>query len=319
MTPSFDTLQDIRDKIETLYRLFGLDPLNVTADEVPSVVVILGSSRSGSSLLFHLLSESGGFWAPQGEETPFFRAEGLGYVSTPAESDEIFPPISEFIQAGVFSRIINDLGRRVPGGGLKDSRFQLQTAVRLLLQWPDLRPERLHECLLELGAKTPDVTVFWLQLFERLDVDSHFYDLEGFHASRFRALEVPEFLLEEPPFVLNSPRVVPSGASDLAAFPILLKSSTHAYRMSLLKTVFPHTRFQWVVLTRNPAGTVNGLMDGWRSNAFHSHNMEQVARLNIQGYTDISVQGDRGWKFDLPPGWSHYWSQTLTEVGAFPW
>src|SRR6185295_16998138 len=63
--------------------------------EVRRVAVILAGSRTGSSFLFRALSSLGGFLAPLGEETPFYRQGGLGWVRSTGDSDRIEVPPPE--------------------------------------------------------------------------------------------------------------------------------------------------------------------------------------------------------------------------------
>lgn len=280
------------------------------------MVVILGSSRSGSSWLFHLLSSSGAFLSPQAEETPFYRLNGLGWVTTRQHSDLFRSPVSEERRRAAFEDLTADAGSE-PATSLDDPRFHAQCASRLLLQWPqrEFDNDHLLETLRRLGTRHGEAEALWLDLLREFDLDSGFYDLPG-PRSRNLQLEVPSLLLEEPPFVIQRPRRAPE-ADDPR--PLLLKTSTNAYRLPWLKTLFPRAEFRWIVLSRNPAGAIGGLMDGWRSNAFHSHNLEFVAPLKIRGYTEVVPFGDRWWKFDLPPGWSDYDDAPLAEVCAFQW
>ena len=61
-------------------------------------------------------------------------------------------------------------------------------------------------------------------------------------------------------------------------------------------------------------------MDGWLSPYFQSHRLDHLMGLNIRGYSSNEVPGSRQWwKFDLPPGWSHFVDKSLEEVCAFQW
>lgn len=156
-----------------------------------------------------------------------------------------------------------------------------------------------------------------MNLTSQLSLESGFYDLPG-PKSRNLQFEAPRYVLEEPPYIIQTPREGPT-VEDLRNTPVLLKTSTNAYRLPWLKTLFPHSEFRFIVLGRNPAASINGLIDGWLSNAFHSHNLEFVQPLSIKGYSDTVAFGDRWWKFDLPPGWSDYDNAPLAEVCAFQW
>lgn len=85
--------------------------------------------------------------------------------------------------------------------------------------------------------------------------------------------------------------------------------------------MFPGALFTVVHLTRNPAASVNGLWDGWRSNGFFSHRTTDLGQpLSIPGYTRADAPWTRHWwNFDLPPGWQSWAHRPLAEVCAFQW
>jgi hypothetical protein len=304
--------QGLRDKIAEVYHLAQVP--SVVEAPVRDVTVILGSSRSGSSLLFHLLSESGAFFAPQGEETPFYRLAGVGWTGVRNGSDAIRVPIADDVRQQALHALMRDVGGE-PVSDLRSLEFQAQVATRLLLQWAhlDLRPEVVLRAVREAAERSEDYLTLWMNLLIHLGLESGFYDLPG-PKSRNLQFESPDFFFEEPPFVLQTPRAAFDGSK-----PLLLKTSSNAYRVNWLRTLFPGASFKWIVLGRNPASVINGLMDGWLSNAFHSHNMQFVTPLKIRGYTDVIPFGDRWWKFDLPPGWSDFDDAPLVDVCAFQW
>jgi hypothetical protein len=124
-------------------------------------------------------------------------------------------------------------------------------------------------------------------------------------------------LLEEPPYICPEPKqaLTEEYAGNL---PLLLKTSTNVYRIPFLRSLFPHAKFRWVLLHRNPAATISALIDGWLSSGFHSHDVHP-AHLAIKGYSDSIPGGKRFWKFDMPEGWEAYRNSTLPEVCAFQW
>ena len=134
-------------------------------------------------------------------------------------------------------------------------------------------------------------------------------------------IESPPFsaiCLEEPPFVVPQPKAFPEpGAAARKC--LLLKSSSNCYRIEFMKSLYPNARFSFIYLTRNPAGAINGLMDGWLSNGFFSQRLERLATLNIAGYSSLKPWSQQWWNFDLPPGWKDYIDQPLESVCAFQW
>lgn len=310
MTPTSEELFILQNSLAEISRLAGGDDYAPEPEDFGDIVVILGSSRSGSSLLFQMLAQTGAFWAPAGEETPLFRINGLGWVKDKKDSDALSSILPDESKSALRRDLYIELGGH---GNLA------RWARRLLWQWPD-QDVRVTD-LVKLARKYiegKDPLSAWVDLVHRLGLEDSFYDLPGFHSRRHSPVNVPEYFFEEPPFV--APGVIDCAfRENLKSRPLLLKTSTHAYRLPLLRTIFPKSRFHLLLLARNPAGSINGLMDGWLSNAFHSHNLQNVAELNIEGYTNSAPQGDRWWKFDLPPGWKGYVDRPLEQVCAFQW
>jgi hypothetical protein len=126
---------------------------------------------------------------------------------------------------------------------------------------------------------------------------------------------VPVDPVEEPPFVLPLPWEHAT-VEALAHEPLVIKTPGNAYRLAWLSRLFRHARVRILHLTRNPAASINGLVDGWGYPGFHSHD---VGGLRIAGYSDRVPGGERWWKFDRPPGWRAWTASPLPEVCAFQW
>jgi hypothetical protein len=92
-----------------------------------------------------------------------------------------------------------------------------------------------------------------------------------------------------------------------------------AYRITLLRELFPGARLRLIHLTRNPAAAINGLIDGWLHHGFFSHNLAGRAELNIADYSDRGQWGRSWWNFDLPPGWRDLVRRQLVDVCAAQW
>jgi len=87
-----------------------------------------------------------------------------------------------------------------------------------------------------------------------------------------------------------------------------------------MKKLYPNARFSFIYLTRNPAGAINGLMDGWLSNGFYSQNLGDLTTLEIDGYSLPNKPWSQyWWNFDSPPGWINYVDKPLENVCAFQW
>jgi hypothetical protein len=129
----------------------------------------------------------------------------------------------------------------------------------------------------------------------------------------------PALLIEEPPFIVPLPRqrLAPEVAMRKT---LLLKSSVMAYRLLLLRRLFPQARIHLIHVRRNPAAAINGLIEGWHHWGFFSHNVEDLsAPLQIAGYSDRYPWGETWWNFDLPPGWHNLVRSSLADVCAFQW
>lgn len=320
MTLARAELDQIHTLIRDTHQALGAARPALTPNDIPEAVVILGSPRSGSSWLFHVLAQSGAFWAPQGEETPFYRLGGLGFIDSRSDSDRLRPHIDEAVRARVFDHLMFDVGRTgLPLSGTEWTQYLAQCATRLIVQWPrrNWTPSLLAEALLTSVHPEHAPELNWSNLLAHLHIDPGWYDQLGRHSPNLQ-LELNDTVAEEPPFILQRPRARPAAHAKLSA-PLLLKTSTNVYRRGWLQTLLPRTRLRFVILARNPAASINGLIDGWRSHAFHSHYLHGVTPLNIRGYTERVPHGDRWWKFDAPPGWADYAEATLPEVCAFQW
>jgi hypothetical protein len=116
-------------------------------------------------------------------------------------------------------------------------------------------------------------------------------------------------IVEEPPFIPFQPWLAVDDPR-----PFVVKAPSNAYRLDFFAAHWPGLRV--VHLTRNPASSINGLLDGWMFQGFHSH---RVGSLAIDGYSGVTAGGTDWWKFDLFPGWETYRAATLYDVCAAQW
>jgi hypothetical protein len=307
-------------------------------DAIKNVLVINSASRSGSSFLYRVLSAHPGVISLNGEDSLFQKLHGLFRLESEADSDE-FPEGAEPARSaleGAAADMLLDAGCEWrPGAPFPEEEYAGDCARRMVLQWPcaGADPDRV----LRLAASAVreelsrggsfDRARCWLSFISSAAahwhaIDRLSYDLPGGGYAADAAPKGPPgggTLLEEPPFIVPSPRVFPSGRRA-AGMTLLLKSSSNCYRAALLKKFFPAARFRYILLARNPMGAVNGLMDGWLSRAFFSRDVGGIAPLSIRGYSSADRPWSRRWwKFDLPPGWAAYAGKPLPEVCAFQW
>ena len=322
----------LSEKRRHLFKKHGLSSeAELRSHDVRRLLVLLSASRSGSSLLFRFLAQTGGFVSPIGEETPFYRLNGIGSVRSFDDSDLLGPQgVTTAQRDRLVSGILSDLGE---SGGFSNSEFPvedyaLDCTQRLMIQWPsiDFDPDRLYESARSLILETVrkplafQAEKFWSVWITSLTRDGFAVDLGWYDLSAPQApARIPAQFLEEPPFIVPLPRRRMS-SEILRQRTVVLKSSSNCYRVALLKTLFPDAEIQFVLLRRNPAAGINGLMDGWTSPRFQSHDLSHLTELRIRGYSSEERAGSRAWwKFDLPPGWKQRTACSLEEVCAFQW
>ncbi len=292
-------------------------------EDIRRVTVILAGSRTGSSFLFSGLKAKAEFLAPTGEETPFYRLGGLGQFGGEHFSDAFDPLPDQNVLGKIFSVFSQDLGISLSRCSSPESMAE-SFFFRFALQWPTAIPvvdqaALKQQLLFDLKALPADWTDWdktYLDWISRLKTQGYAVSTAPYSA----ASEYVGFsrLLEEPPYITPHPQT-PLTPELAQRCPLLLKTSSNIYRTSFLRALFPKAEFKWIVLQRNPAATVNALMDGWLSGGFHSHDVYPDVRLNIAGYSDVQPEGHRFWKFDMPPGWKEMVRAPLAEVCAFQW
>src|SRR5947208_775514 len=111
--------------------------------EIDRVVVILSASRSGSSLLYSLLRQTGAFASLTGEHNPLLRSSGV--VATPAAGiwgtnwSDADVNLSEVRLERLWAELSRELSAKDRSDGVVVSE-DLESVVRLLMrQWA--RPE----------------------------------------------------------------------------------------------------------------------------------------------------------------------------------
>lgn len=339
-----------RFRADILARYAETPLLQHSLSDIKRVVIINSSSRSGSSLLYSLLSKLPQVYALTGEAAPFYKLNSDHHRFDPYASDKIADGLLDEVvdYAGLSRDFLSDLflaETETVTSRIDVGRYIDDLQLRLSLQWPVVAGESaaLRECV--AGAfqeyaeqnRTFAVEEFYLCLLERLtavwqEINPFYYDISTDRvALRFPYTEVPvgppdsRFTIEEPPFILLPPRRRPT-AADLSGRILLLKSTVDCYRMNLVERLFPTAEIRIIHLQRNPAATINGIYDGWLHRGFFSHNLQpffeansDLKELRIKGYSELYPFGRTWWNFDLPEGWQTVADRELVDVCAFQW
>jgi hypothetical protein len=295
------------------------------------VIVVVASSRGGSTLVGELLRRTPGLLSLRAEVNPLFVVAGLEPLDAGRRRTALATEVAAEIGQPAAELPPDDV-----------TAFAAALAWRLTAQWPTLGIDpaavaRWTEATLqELAAADPawtppafpDANAFHLRLLDKVRrahpaVDPWYYDLPAAAVqAAFPDLPRPAgppgpYLVEMPPFVLIRPWRRPPPA-ELTRHPLVLSTPRNSFRLSFLRSLFPQARFRVVHLTRNPAASTNGLVDGWRHHGFFN---TAVGRpLRITGYSDeFPAWGTRWWNYDFWPGWDEWSDAPLIEVAAEQW
>ncbi|HAT30734.1 MAG TPA: hypothetical protein DCW29_07740 [Janthinobacterium sp.] len=295
---------------------------------VRNVLVILGNSRSGSSLVKRMLAGHPDIATLDGEMEALLALTGNGFGDS-GDSDAIGVLHNRLELAdNIFAELSVPVATRAASPLLKK-----QWENRLLLQFPVLFTQpgahaallrALDEALLEGAARGIAGEEQWQGLilatvFREQPWRLQYYDGK---AARDSGRCFDEALkIEEPPFVVPRQYGRACTAADLECKILLFKAPADVYRIGMYEQLFPQARVDYLHLSRGYAQSVNGLMDGWLSPVgFFSHDLRRVGvRLDIKGYSELLPFGRHWWKFDLPPNWRQFTASGLDEVCLNQW
>ena len=321
--------------LELFREAIGPAPETAVLDSIQDVVFVQCSSRGGSSVFMEMLRHSQSFHHLSGEIGPALALAGLTFPHSQTGSDALSAEhATEDARRIIHNALRSDIGNPMLVQALPPGADNLARTLswRLKAQWPLLgvSEHAIRDAVsyaLTDPLKGHDFSTnqrFQAALLQRLRESQSaynpwYYDLDP---NLVRAVfpDVPQAkgppssaIIEEPPFVLSGPwRHTPT--AELSSRPLILKTPSNAYRMPFLRALFPKARVRVVHLTRNPAASINGLVDGWRFRGFHAHRMTPPLEI-----TGIHPEDREWWKYDLPPGWERWRSASLVQVAAFQW
>jgi len=315
--------------------------LNVKKEDIKKVILILAASRSGSSLLYEILKQTDQLMSLDGECTPFYKLHKCSFPFNNLKSDLIESNNSQCLN--YLDNIFKDIALEIGIGSelqkfcFKDHSYSL--IRRLALQWPNLGlsldqwESYLNNSYAKINTSNSqwNINNFYSLLIKDIQFNNNnnninylYYDDTG-NKKKFSKNEnfnkcPPNkyFCIEEPPFIFFKPRKRPC-LDEYKSLPLIIKTSVDAYRVSFVKKLFPKAEFKIIYLKRNPAASIHGLFKGWLHKGFYSHNLKNIKKLKIEGYSDIYEWGTNWWKFDLPPEWEKVTSHPLEYVCGFQW
>lgn len=301
--------------------------------DLKNVTVILGSARGGTSAVKEAVSKlSSKILAMPGEHRTAFTLEGLNFPDHGqlTESLEDGQPLSgekrQSILQDIFHQCVGDLDTSPSPRAL--DLFAYRWAMQFRLQVPDMSID-LETILSAIkGAARREgewnlhgatrVTLKALQTLRDLGipVDPCAYAVDLADIQKVFPAAKPNYdspalphlpIIEISPFLVLAPMVVPPPPGP--AEQLVLKASSDAFRIPLVKDLFSGFRTKYIHIRRNPAAAVNGLLDGWAHHCFWQHDLRQV----------IGERGRPYWKFDLFPGWSDLVAAPLPIVALSQW
>lgn len=273
---------------------------------VRDVVVVVSSSRGGSSHLATLLRRCPGLVTLPAEVNPLVVIAQLGEP--------------EGRGAVLAEEVALQLG--APAERADPETVALDAEWRLATQWPAVTPDPSEvastvDAALAAGADPDGLTRALLDDLRRRGhaVDPARYDLPGAPPAPPGPPEQP--VVEMTPFV-PVPVWRRVTADELARLPVVLVTPRLSWRLPAVRALFPHARVRVLHLVRNPGAAVNGLVDAWLAPGFFTLPLD--VPLAVGGYTDRFPQwGGRWWKLDLPPTWADLTDRPLVEVAAAQW
>lgn len=307
-------------------------PRSELGSQIKRVAVMLSSSRSGSSLIKHVLAAHPDIASMDGEISPYLALTKNGYGFN-SDSDAIGKLVNK---SELIDNLFDDL--TLPSQELPPLlQLKGRWVNRMIMQFPSLfvqekelrlLMESLDEALLsaqncQTEKEEKDLQKIILsKVFSKTPWRINYYDDQQNQIGADSNLHFDELIkIEEPPFVLPKLYRRQFCNADVENKVLLFKTPSDVYRIGMYEQLFPNAEIKYIHLSRGYAQSVNGLMDGWLSPlGFFSHDLQHSGTaLEIRAYSDCVSFGKHWWKFDLPPNWREFRTARLEEVCLNQW
>ena len=321
MNSTRQKLENIVNNLNVVRKVKHSGNLN---EKVKHVAVVLCGSRNGSSLLKTIVSKSKDVAYLAGEEEPYFILSKNGFPFN-SDSDSIK---SIDNKQHLLDCIFDELGVNCDNDEIDLKQIEKDWINRMYLQDGKCDPLFVNYSLFRAGFNHMLSDSFnWNQINQVMLNDYYngdntcgFYDIIPENTQFITNDNLNRFKIEEPPYVIPGWKRQLT-ERDLETKTLFFKTPQDCYRIGVFEELFPNAEIKYIHLSRGFAQSVNGLMDGWLSETgFFAHNVDVVnERLDIEGYTDKIVGGDRWWNFDLPENWREYKDKPLDEVCLNQW
>lgn len=302
------------------------------------VVLLASASRSGSSMVADWLRARSSAVHLQGEFETVLREAGA-VARTPLHAGESDADID--LADGRSDRVIALLDAALGAPLASDAPLDAQAYARSLYealerQWPGIdldhaSTQHLTQAIFAGRGWTRagqfDRWTFLLDVVAALrsthaGLDPYCYDVaETLVRTRFPSL-APNGAAPDPDCDEDRPFIIPvpwhACASAVRPATVVLKGPSCSYRIGALRTVFGRDRLRILHVVRDPAASINGLIDGWRHRGFQSRHLAEPLDLRGLDQRD-QAWTQHWWCFDVPPGWERYRGASLADVCAFQW
>jgi len=289
-------------------------------------LMILSASRSGSSLLFYILSQNQKIVALDGETTPY-----LNLLLKNRSDDQLNKDDALSFQKNKYFEqdLIFDIGKVVPNEeysiffSKKEYRekYSVDVLRRLILQQPQINWNiekdllTIQKILLSIVEKHSSFNIleFYLTLLNSFNIDHKGYDFQKPLKNKELVFKDKD-IIEEIPFIFVKPKYFLS-KEILKDHYFLMKTPSNIYRLPFWKQIFNKAKFNWIHLARNPASSINGLIDGWNSSSFQSYSPKEELNIKFNGKKIL----EKKWCFDLFPEWTRFIGKNLEDICLHQW